>query len=493
MESDQQPTATATDPSPPVQSPRISRRAIWLVGAAVLVVLLFVGAYHRHAFYDWSKTDFSEVEVAERRVMQKGSSKPFSGTLQVRDGDIAVLGAAVFAGTPVEQWTGADPHGLILEVSVVDGTLSGNAHLFADLRSPGLAGQLGSGLRFTLAKWFSPRQKVASAHFAESQLDGRCALWRPVGSKLALRKLVEAEFAGNQLHGQTRRFYPGGTVQSEMHFDRGAPTGVHKEFYSTGEIERETHFQGSRRERKAYYRNGQPRLLELEDSGALVSAKSWFPDGSQRRVASYRDGFSTSEQRWYSNGQLAFESQDFGPVEHPPHGTIQEFYDSGNLRSEHQYTEGIMHGPFKKYYDNEQLWEEGTYARGVLDGPHRKWWKNGRKALESTWREGQKQGPYLRWYASGQEWETATFQAGKREGLYRKHWMNGKLAHDYTYSNGRLEGPYATYYDNGQRRLEATYAAGRLHGDYGNWLKDGTEFEIATYDNGTKLTSSRQE
>ena len=489
MKSDEQPLASAPEPAPPT---RASRRKRWLAGAAVVVVLGLLGAYHRHALADWSKSDFGDVQLVGRTVLQKGSSKPFTGTLLVRDGEIAALGAAIFAGTPVEQWTGADPLGLILEVSVVDGKLAGGAYLYADLRSPELAGQLGSGFRFTLAKWFSPRQKVASAHFADSKLQGRSAVWRPVGSKLTLRKLVDAEFAGNQLHGKTRRFHPNGRVQVEMHFDAGAPTGVHKEFYATGEVEREVQYEGSKRDRKAYYRNGQARTHDVEDGGEELSSEGWFPDGSKRRIATFANGRTVSEQRWYSNGQLEFEWHEYGPVEHPPHGTVKTFYTSGNLKSEHQYVEGILHGPFQKFYDNEQQWEEGTYAGGELDGPHRKWWKDGGKALESSWQRGQQQGPWQRWYASGQLWEQATYQDGRRVGAYRKHWMNGKVAHDYQYVDGHPEGRYATFYDNGQARLEASYRTGKLHGEYKNWLKDGSVYEVATYENGRKVTSSRE-
>jgi antitoxin component YwqK of YwqJK toxin-antitoxin module len=449
-------------------------------------------AYNRHAIADYSKTDFDEVQLSDRQVLSKGSGSPFTGTLQVRNGDIATLGAAIFADTPAEAWIDADPDGLILELAVAEGQLSGAAVLYANLRSE-VIGELKSGLRFTLARWFSPRQKVATANFVAGQLEGRSVLWRPVGEGLDLRKYVEADFKGNRMHGSVRRFHDNGRVRSEMRFSNGAPVGAQKEFYRGGELEEEIETNGSNREIKAYFRNGQLRSHDNYEAGELRSAKSWYPDGSQRSIATFQYDFPESEKRWYSNGQLAYELTESGPIEHPASGLIREYHESGELKSEHNFVDGVLDGSFKVYYASGKLWEEGAYADGSLKGEHRKWWKNGTLALQASYQLGEKHGSYERWYASGKLWEKAEYDQGRLVGPYLKRWKNGKLAHEYRYEKGRPEGPYATFYDNGQSRLQATYKDGKLHGEYKNWLKDGSVYEIATYESGTKVKTTLQQ
>lgn len=458
-------------------------------GAAALAVLVLVLAYNRHAIADLSKTDFDEVQLAEGAVLSKASGDPFSGTLQARGADIARLGDAIFAGTPAERWIDADPEGLILEVSVAKGELSGAAQLFADLRSD-VVGELKSGPGFTLARWFSPRQRVASATFVAGKLEGRAQLWRPVGEELELRKYVEAEFQGNRMHGAVRRFHDNGKLHSEMRFESGLPLGEQKEFYATGELAQESQVSANGMEIKGYYRQGQQRSHRVYKFGTLRSLRTWFPDGSKRSHMSNPDRVLDTDTRWYSNGQMAYELLDTGPEEYPAHGVIRQYHDSGALKSEHKYDKGVLEGPFQIFYDDEKLWEEGSYAGGELDGRHRKWWKNGTLALDANWNAGQKDGSYERWYASGKLWEKADYKAGKRVGPYLKRWKNGKLAHEYEYVNGAPEGTYTTFYDNGQARLQATYKNGRLHGEYKNWLKDGSVYELATYESGTKVESS---
>jgi antitoxin component YwqK of YwqJK toxin-antitoxin module len=457
--------------------------------AASLFLLVFGLAYNRHALADLGKTDFDEVQLTRGLILNKKPVAPFSGTLLLRDDQISLLGTTIFADTNLQQWTGADTQGLILEASVEAGQLSGTATLYADLRTSEMAGELGSGVGFVLAKWFAPRQKVATAVFKESRLDGKASIWHPVGSGLSLGKLVEANFKENKMHGPLRRFYDNGELRSDMHFEAGMPTGMQRDHYPTGEVSRELEITVTGSSLMAYYRNGQLRLHEVEAAGQRVLSKGWFPDGSQQRVQEFSGGELVNEKRWYSNGALA----SGGPEMASPDGTIREYYQSGSLRSEHTYVSGRLHGPFKRFYDNDRTWEQGHYLAGELDGQHQKWWKNGQKALEATWKDGSIDGKYQRWYANGTVWEVAEYRHGGRVGPYLKRWKNGTIAHEYEYDKGALEGLYKTFYDNGQSRLEATYKSGKLDGEYKNWLKDGSVYELATYDSGTKIQSSISE
>ena len=469
------------------------RRLPWkrIVVASLLFILLFGLAYNRHALADLGKTDFDEVQLTRGLILNQEPAAPFTGTLLVRDDDISLLGKEIFADTSLQKWTGADTQGLILEVSVQAGQLSGTATLYADLRTSEMADALGSGLGFVFGKWFTPRQKVASAHFKESRLDGKASVWHPVGSGLSLGKLVEAEFKDNQMHGRLQRFYDTGELNSDMSFEEGVPKGMQRDHYKTGEVARELQLGESGSTLKTFYRNGQVHVLEVQTAGRTVSSMSWFPDGSKESVGEFSDGELVSSKRWYSNGQVASAGADMTSAQPAPEGTIREYHESGSLRSEHTYVAGVLEGPFKLFYDNERPWEEGNFVAGVLDGLHQKWWKNGRPALEATWKAGTKEGKYQRWYASGTVWELAEYRAGQRVGPYLKRWKNGTIAHEYQYQDGVPEGLYKTFYDNGQVRLEATYKSGVLDGAYKNWLKDGSVYEVATYEAGTKTQSSR--
>lgn len=493
-----------------IPTPSPSRKAkisLILLGGFICCLLL---AYNRNALGDLFKTNFDEISMNGGTFMEKGSDDVFSGTLQLRGDEILEVGQVLFAGSEAEPWIKSDTSGLLLELTIEEGVASGKAIAYANLRSDELADHLppgASGLGFTLAKWFAPRRKVASANLADGKLHGQASVWSPSGDGLSLYKMLEVGFADNQLHGSAVRYYRNGNVRQDVSFERGTKSGSFQQYYPSGELEVSTEYdEGNRGEHvREHYLSGELRSESRSVGGVPTSRVDYYPTGQRQREVVFSEGALVSVHEWYSSG----ESTDT-----PPNGVLQEYHRNGKLHSQRSYVDGEQHGPFKVFYADNQLWEEGTYVRASLDGAHKKWWKNGERALEETWREGKLHGSYQRWYDNAVSWEKATYEAGKRVGRYEKRWMNGKLAHDYEYANGKIEGRFKLIHDNGKSweegvyssgrrigefkkwypdgtlRLQAFYTKGQLDGEFKNWLEDGSVYEFATYENGNKVRST---
>ena len=496
------PTASATPA-------RISRRAKYAAVASALVLAFLVLLYNRHAIADLFTSEFDEVSMEGRRFLEKGSERPFSGTLQLRGAEILEVGQALFGGTPLESWVHADAAGLLVELEVKDGEASGGATVFADLRSTSIAEHLprsASGVSFTLAKWFAPRRTIANAQLRAGKLHGKARVWKPSASDL--RKFVEVEFAANQPHGKAIQFHPNGKVYRDVTFVQGRESGLFKEYYLSGEIESVAEYIGGVRQgiSEEYFLDGNVRSKSVYDDGELVARSEFFPSGQKQRELTYSYGEVSYLLEWYSDGT---------PATQPQNGLLRTYHKNGALHSERTYVNGVGSGEFKVFYANGRLWEHGFIAYGVLDGSHKKWWNNGKKAVEETWRHGRLHGELRRWYDNGKVWERAQYLDGIQTGSYEKFWKNGKRAHQYeyvqgaihgsyklfhdngkpwkegAYRHGRLTGGFRTWYRNGTPRLQANYVDGRLDGEFKNWLADGSAYEMATYGAGRKLESTR--
>src|SRR5512139_1364977 len=84
------------------------------------------------------------------------------------------------------------------------------------------------------------------------------------------------------------------------------------------------------------------------------------------------------------------------------------------------------HGPSRAWYDTGDLRLEATWKDGVLHGPFVEYHRGGGRARQGEYRDGEKQGPWTVWFESGLPEEEAVFERGRLHGRFASFWRSGR-------------------------------------------------------------------
>jgi len=131
-------------------------------------------------------------------------------------------------------------------------------------------------------------------------------------------KVEEGIYVDNEKDGVWKKYWPNGTVRSEINYSKGKPNGSYKLFYANG---------------------------KLEESGRWHEGKLC-------------DRF----QRYHSNGIM---KEDFTyDSEGNRQGNQHYYHENGTLAMEVEMSGGAEHGVQKRYDDRGQLMEERNFDNG---------------------------------------------------------------------------------------------------------------------------------
>ncbi|MGP8214003.1 MAG: toxin-antitoxin system YwqK family antitoxin [Bacteroidia bacterium] len=70
-----------------------------------------------------------------------------------------------------------------------------------------------------------------------------------------------------------------------------------------------------------------------------------------------------------------------------PVGKVREYYNSGKLKFEKPYLEGMLNGLEKDYYENGNLKRETYYKNGNANGVEKDYYKNGKLWYETVFKD----------------------------------------------------------------------------------------------------------
>ena len=98
-------------------------------------------------------------------------------------------------------------------------------------------------------------------------------------------------------------------------------------------------------------------------------------------------------------------------------GTVQEFYENGQLRSKQNFKNGKEEGEFIGYHKNGQLWYKGNYKNGKEEGDHVEYHENGQLWAKGNYKNGKKEGEHVVYYENGQIEEKCNYKNGVKEGM----------------------------------------------------------------------------
>ncbi len=175
----------------------------------------------------------------------------------------------------------------------------------------------------------------------------------------------------------------------------------------------------------------------------------------------------------------------------------KEFYDSGTLRAEWRYENGVKQGESVLYDEEGNPFFEVYLEQGKMQGVSREYeYFAGRKKLsvlykcqddlckgydshgefqlsEIRFKNGFAHGPAKYFHESGELETRVTFANGWREGEATQHYKNGKVAAKRTFVKGREQGEVQYFYKNGQLKKSAMYKDGNPNGTVQTFYKDG--------------------
>lgn len=312
----------------------------------------------------------------------------------------------------------------------------------------------------------------------------------------------------NNKHGVWKYFYENGIISMEGNYKHGLKNGYFKEYDDKGDlISTSKYIDGKKQEDVA-------ELVKLEIK------KDYYPDGSIKIEASYKDGVPEGVRREYNKEGKIEKAYIFKNGKVIGEGILtekgekdsfwKEYYDNGRIKAEGNYEKDKRVGEWKFYHGNGKLEQIGSYNE---DGKYTGEWKwfnqNGSLLRKESFRDGLADGLMTEYdvdgnviaegkYIEGQEdgfWiidygdikMEGDYFDGMRNGLWKHYFNNGKLSFEGRYVDDNPNGRHVYYWQNGNIKDEGNYVMGRKEGEWKKYSYDGTLIMIISYENGQEV------
>jgi len=222
----------------------------------------------------------------------------------------------------------------------------------------------------------------------------------------------EGEYIDNKRHGLWVKYYPTGSVQSEITYELNKPKGYYATFYPNGEME-ETGFWNENKNVgsfQRFYENGQ------------VSQEFYFTkEGKRNGIQNY----------YYENGQVKMTVEVENGV---AHGMMKTYYRDGSKKLEQRITNGRVEEESIVKYEKK----EGLSSASIPELPAEETIPVKDKPNLDTFKENGFNTLYNR---NIQVSQVGEFKEGKLwNGKWYRYDINGLLKNVEIYKNGRFIG-----------------------------------------------------
>ncbi|MXN91061.1 hypothetical protein GR160_07445 [Flavobacterium sp. Sd200] len=147
-------------------------------------------------------------------------------------------------------------------------------------------------------------------------------------------------------------------------------------------------------------------------------------------------------------------------------GTFKNYYASGAVFSEHDYSVGVLNGPYKFYYQDGKVKSEGNYTNNIKDGVQQLF------------------------YHTGQVQEISNLVMGVEDGLYQYFYTNGQLSVEKEYKAGLLMNIKASNSPAGAARDKGTIRNGK--GTVINYNNEGAVYAVQTFKGGKLISEDKK-
>jgi antitoxin component YwqK of YwqJK toxin-antitoxin module len=431
------------------------------------------------------------IEVCAQEVVDRPEGCVWT-VYRFAEGGVASEGCLV-RGLPEGMWTAFHPTGAIKSRGNRENhVLAGDWEFYREDGTLEQVVQYAAGKRNGWeAVYAADGTLVSRTPWAEDVRSGVAEFFHPNGSKSR-----EIPFANGREHGTGKEFAEDdGRLISRMVFSNGVQIGLEKinrygpegkkeglweVVRASGGLQEEgTWRRGVRHgifrfydaqgklERMEKYENGE-RVVDETTTAMLDIRREFHPNGTVRRIGSYRDG--------------------------KEHGIFREYDATGALVGGTLYVDGVRtgegvtdalgnrEGPWKLWYPDGSVQAEGVYAGGVREGEWTFYYPNGEVAQRGSYREGAFHGAWVWYYPGGKIHRKEQYRNGKEDGQILEYSPEGQILVEGEYVRGLRNGAWTV--DVNDHREQGAYIDGEKTGEWIHTHASGTVIFRGSYVNG---------
>ncbi len=381
--------------------------------------------------------------------------------------------------------------------------------------------------------------------------------------------------------GYNKFYYPNGQVSSEGMMKDGKPEGYWITYYVTGikksegnrknylldsiwvfyastgdTIEKINYMYGKK---NGYmYSYGNPADRNISRNGNVVAKELYINDKKEGKSFYYYPTGELKETINFSGGErdgIAMEyDRDGTPITVMEYrsdrlverqrinrkdenglkqGTWMEFYESGNVKREINYTDNILDGIYREYdkdgsltmvvhYDRGKIRDDaiaegqpveirqsffpdgkvrtsGAYRNNIPVGIHRTYNEEGDVIASTIYDDkgrvssegivndmGERIGPWINYFPDGKKSSEGEYRDNRRNGTWTFYTENGEIEQKGGYRNGLEDGTWEWYYPDGKLWRSEEYFNGNEDGIATEYAEDGSVISQGDYVEGEK-------
>ena len=202
---------------------------------------------------------------------------------------------------------------------------------------------------------------------------------------------------------------------------------------------------------RVFYTDGKETTRQVLDKNGVVvtssgkaltgSAKEFYPNGSLKREAFFKDGM--------------------------PEGSVKIYDIDGRLSATENYKNGVKEGLTKRFnFIRGILTEELLpYQNGKINGKRQVLGVNGKVVLTEEYKDDIRNGVKETFYMNGNTESKAVYENNVLNGPRIFFYENGKVLYTETLVNGMIEGKRTGFYPDGSIYLEENYKHNLLDGE----------------------------
>ncbi|MDC6367180.1 MULTISPECIES: hypothetical protein [Flavobacteriaceae] len=357
------------------------------------------------------------------------------------------------------EWIFYNSHGKIKEsAQYIDGKLNGKNFLYhengklnvhANYKNDNLEGEY-----LLYNKNGALQQKK---HFKNGELDGEFYSYHDVGEELLKS---QALYVNGSIKGKYTKYFPTGTISSEISFKDGKAHGQETKYYLNGALDTDLNSKNGFVDGyyKLFYPNGSPKEVGQTSEGNYVGHwQTYYSDNTVESDFNYNDKSETDgEYKYYDvDGKLHYIFE----YRHGEFIAYKYFDKEGNIIEENRKKGGEFY--YKGYSPYGKIKSEGLYD--IKGGKKGKW----------------------KYYSShGVLTDEGTYQDDKLQGEYKAYYTDGGLMSIAQYKNDTLNGYYVNYYKSGKINRQGWYKDNNTHGEWRSYAPDGVVTEVNFYHKG---------
>lgn len=310
--------------------------------------------------------------------------------------------------------------------------------------------------------------------------------------------------------GDWKEFYPSGGKKSEKTYKDDKLHGYYKEYDIKDNLIL-----------TMLYDNGSIVKSNVEDQPDIEIVNKYDQSGKLIYSGPYRNKVPVGIHREYSADGKVMNSKIYndnglmlseGIVNEAgnKNGKWKDYYPSGKVQAEGQYTDNRKSGIWKFYNESEKVEQTGSFNNERPDGMWKWYYEDGSLLREEEYFQGQRDGAYTEYsrnreiiaqgqYSDGEkngDWEYKSennieegkYITGLRDGVWKSYYPDGKLRFKGNFSQGNADGTHFYYYENGKLKEERYYKMGLREKSWKKFDEDGKLLLSIGYKNDVEVS-----